>query len=313
MKRFFLFCSGADLQVLARCPTDESKYAGIGATIVLTAMMAAFSGGYALYTVVRSVAAGVAFGLLWGAVIFSLDRAIVSRIRKQKHFYQDLAFALPRMGLAVLLAMVISRPLEMRLYERELTAQVARMNDDAFNDAVERVNGRFGRIDVLARDNERLARQIEASRRAVEARYGEWTAGRDGAAAPDTPGMVSAEQKQRLDDARRRLEAVKRRNEPVIARNAREIDRLRAQRNQQLARIDRAPPDADGLLVRLRALRQLEARDDEVRRASWFITLVFVALEIAPVTVKLLSMLNPYRPYDELLEEHAARLGGSSP
>ncbi len=47
---FFLFCSGANRTVLRECPSEETKYAGIGATIFFTAVLAGLSGGYALYT-----------------------------------------------------------------------------------------------------------------------------------------------------------------------------------------------------------------------------------------------------------------------
>lgn len=310
MKRFFLFCSGANRQILAQCRSEETKYTGIGATILLTAMMATFSGGYALFTVFRSVPAAIAFGLFWGVVIFNLDRVIVSGMRKQKRFGQDLAFALPRLALAVLLAVVISRPLEMKLYERELVAEIAQMNDDAYNAAVRRVDAGFGDIDRLTRENNRLSAQIDTIRQEVNKRYGEWIAERDGTGGSGVPGrgIHWDEKRQRLDDARQQLAEVTGRNEPVIKRNADEILRLETQRNRQIARTDGAQRNADGMLARMRAFGQLKARDAEVRWASWFITLVFIALEIAPLLVKLLSTLHTYRPYDELLEEHEAAL-----
>ncbi|HET7462773.1 MAG TPA: DUF4407 domain-containing protein [Longimicrobium sp.] len=310
MQRFFLFCAGVNRDILAKCPTDETKYAGIGATIVLTALMAVCSGGYALYTVFRSVPAAIVFGVFWGLVIFNLDRVIVSGMRKQKNFSLDLLFASPRFAIAVLLAVVISRPLELKMYERELTAEITQMNLDSHNAAVNRVNAGLGEVERLNRENTRLKREIEAIRQEVNTRYGEWIAERDGTGGSGVPGRGPRwdEKRQRLDDARQQLAEVKKRNDPVIQRNEQEIARLEAQRNQQIARTDTAQGNANGMLARMRALGALKARDDEVFYASWFITLVFVALETAPVMVKLLSTLSPFRPYDELLEEHEALL-----
>ena len=55
MKRFFWLCSGADMVILRTwdCSTEHNTYAGIGATIFLTAVLASLSGGYALWTVGR--------------------------------------------------------------------------------------------------------------------------------------------------------------------------------------------------------------------------------------------------------------------
>src|SRR4029450_6028644 len=79
MKRFFWLCSGADIAILQTwdCSTEHNTYAGIGATIVLTAVLASFSGGYALRTVFQSLPATVSLGILWGILIFNLDRYIV--------------------------------------------------------------------------------------------------------------------------------------------------------------------------------------------------------------------------------------------
>ena len=68
---FFWQCSGADLTLLQKCPTESSKYLGIGATIFFTGLFAAMSGAYALYTVFDSIIIAVIFGLIWGLMIFN--------------------------------------------------------------------------------------------------------------------------------------------------------------------------------------------------------------------------------------------------
>ncbi|MBK7553426.1 MAG: DUF4407 domain-containing protein [Flavobacteriales bacterium] len=50
IERLFLWSSGAHLDVLDQVPTEKSKYYGIGGTIVFTALMASFAGGYAFFT-----------------------------------------------------------------------------------------------------------------------------------------------------------------------------------------------------------------------------------------------------------------------
>ena len=50
---FFWMCSGANRHILRQCPTEYSKYFGIGGTIFFTAAMATLSGGYAFYTILN--------------------------------------------------------------------------------------------------------------------------------------------------------------------------------------------------------------------------------------------------------------------
>ena len=50
--KFLWWCAGADRQILLQCPmADRVKYAGIGGIVFCTGLLAAFSGGYAFYTI----------------------------------------------------------------------------------------------------------------------------------------------------------------------------------------------------------------------------------------------------------------------
>ena len=47
---FLWWCAGARPEILEEYPTEHSKYFGIGGTILFTALMASFAGGYAFFT-----------------------------------------------------------------------------------------------------------------------------------------------------------------------------------------------------------------------------------------------------------------------
>ncbi len=84
LNEFLWICAGADRKVLRQCPTEHAKYAGIGGTILFTAIMASISGGYAIYKVfadevfdktnevwltdMNAVYISIVFGIVWGAV-----------------------------------------------------------------------------------------------------------------------------------------------------------------------------------------------------------------------------------------------------
>src|SRR6056300_2045030 len=121
LKRFFIICSGADTQILERCSSGEqNKYAGIGATVFFTALMAFIAASYALYTVFDNLFAAIFFGLIWGFLIFNLDRYIVSTIKKTGNVIDELIQATPRIMLAIIIALVISKPLELKIFEKEI-------------------------------------------------------------------------------------------------------------------------------------------------------------------------------------------------
>ena len=120
LKYFFWLCSGANRPLLEKCPTEGSKYVGIGATIFFTGIFAALAAAYALYTVFENYLIAGLFGLIWGLMIFNLDRYIVSSMRKEGNSRKEFYTALPRIILAVLISLVIAKPLEMKIFEKEI-------------------------------------------------------------------------------------------------------------------------------------------------------------------------------------------------
>ena len=75
-------CSGVSRPLLKRCPTEASKYAGIGGTILFTGVFASLASGYALFTVFDSITYSIVFAVLWGAMVFNIDRYIVVSMKK---------------------------------------------------------------------------------------------------------------------------------------------------------------------------------------------------------------------------------------
>ena len=56
LQQFFMLCSGADTDILKTCSKGEqNKYAGIGATVFFTAVMAFIASAYALFTVFDNI------------------------------------------------------------------------------------------------------------------------------------------------------------------------------------------------------------------------------------------------------------------
>ncbi|MFL5386155.1 MAG: DUF4407 domain-containing protein [Longimicrobiaceae bacterium] len=308
MKPFFLFCSGADRAALQESPGDEARYLGIGASVLLTAILAGISGGYALSTVFPAPAAA-ALAVLWSVVIFNLDRTLLSGVRRQKHFALDLLYAAPRIAVAILLAVVIARPLVLKLFEREIQARLARMQVDGAGRDAERIRAvDAGRLSELRAANDRLNREVEAKRTEYHQRTAAWIGEREGTAGTGVPGAgaVLREKDVARREAERQLREVEARNLPLVEHNDREIGRLLAEQDRRIAQLDALRAGETGLLARLEAFAALQRDSEAVRWASLFITLLFVALETAPVVLNLLSPASRLRPYGPLREQSQA-------
>ncbi len=128
IQKFLLSCSGANRKILDECPTEWNKYTGIGGAVFFTGLLASISGGYALFTIFRSEAYAYIyasiFGIIWGLLIFNLDRFIVSSIRKEGQPQKELLYAFPRLIMALLISVVIAKPIEVKLFESRIEQQI---------------------------------------------------------------------------------------------------------------------------------------------------------------------------------------------
>lgn len=119
---FFWLLSGAEISILKDCPTDYNRQAGIGFTIFMTTLLAFFSGSYAGYYFGESYLSAVIFGIIWASLIFSIDRSMVVTLKKdptkeKQNFWS--AF-LSRTVLALLIAFIISIPLELLIFKENI-------------------------------------------------------------------------------------------------------------------------------------------------------------------------------------------------
>jgi hypothetical protein len=298
LQHFFMLCSGADTDILKTCSKGEqNKYAGIGATVFFTAVMAFIASAYALFTVFDSIYASIFFGLIWGLLIFNLDRFIVATIKKTNNFKTEFLQATPRIILAVIIAIVISKPLEMKIFEKEIN-QVLLEEKNAMTLAnkeqiatqyipkIERLNA-----NILALKNEIANKETETN-----ALYDTYISEAEGTAGTKLlgKGPVYKEKRDKHDAALTELQALKKSNGDKIAVLEAEIAALDLAYTDQVSNTQPIIDGFDGLMARINALDKLPWLP------SFFIFLLFLAIETSPIIAKLLS---PKGTYDYKLED----------
>ncbi len=144
---FLWWCAGVNRDVLRQCPTEWAKYAGMGGTIFSTACMAALSGGYAISTVFDNTIVAILFGLFWGfVIIFNLDRLIVNTMYSDGEVtisWPEFKSGLPRIIMAVFLGIVISTPLELKIYEKSIESEIEELKQTELNEYVAKDEARL--------------------------------------------------------------------------------------------------------------------------------------------------------------------------
>ena len=132
MGRFLIWLSGAHWPILKECPAEQPKYVGIGASILITATMAAVSLAFALVTALKAAWwVAMPFAVAWGLAILSLDRLFVVSLPRKGTRRAQLLRAAPRVLLALLLGFVISTPFVLQIFRPEIEHEITQLQDQA--------------------------------------------------------------------------------------------------------------------------------------------------------------------------------------
>ena len=136
--QFLWKCAGGDKYLLERATySDQIKYMCLGGIVFATGAMAGLAGGYAFYTIFspkgsavenvidfQTTILSVIFGLIWGLMIFNIDRFIVTSTGKgdgtEKITWDELKSAIPRIIMGAIIAITISKPIEIRMFQTEI-------------------------------------------------------------------------------------------------------------------------------------------------------------------------------------------------
>jgi hypothetical protein len=296
---FFWFCSGADTDILKKCPSETAKYTGIGATVFFTGVFAFLSAAYALYTVFDNIFSAAIFGIVWGLMIFNLDRFIVSSMRKEGRFSREFAMAIPRLVLAVLISVVIARPLELKIFEKEIAPDLVLMEQEKYALQEEQLMARFVPYqDSVRAQIAELKKEIldKAAKRDELLRIAREEADGTGGSRRRNLGPIYKVKKADADRAEVELSELTSQNHQRVASLEALLSANVNTMNVELKSLERTR--LNGPAARMEALDRITQDSTAVFWAHVFILLLFIAIETAPVFVKLIS---PKGPYDNLL------------
>ncbi|MGH2664521.1 DUF4407 domain-containing protein [Flavobacterium sp.] len=306
LKRFFILCSGADRDLIDSCSNGEqNKYAGIGATVFFTAVMAFIASSYALFTVFDNIYTSMFFGIVWGLLIFNLDRFIVSTIRKRDRFWSEFLQATPRIILAMIIAIVISKPLEIKIFEKEInTVLLKEKNDLAMANKKQVANYFKSDLDKNKAEIDSLKSDIVKKEKEVNNLYTTYITEAEGTAGTKKlgKGPVYKEKRDKHDAQLKALDTLRSANLAKIAEKEKKAKTLQADLDKKVTETQPIIDSFDGLMARINALNKLPWLP------SFFIMLLFLAIETSPIIAKLLS---PKGEFDFKLEDIETALKAS--
>lgn len=287
LKQFFILCSGADRKLLESCSEGEqTKYVGIGATVFFTAVMAFLASAYALFTVFDSIYPALIFGFVWSLLIFNLDRFIVSTIKKRDRLMDEFLQATPRIILAIIIAIVISKPLEIKIFEKEINTVLLKEKNEMELANKKQVGNYFkSDLDKNKAEIAALKADVVKKEKEVNALYSTYITEAEGTTGTKRlgKGPVYKEKREKHDAALKEYETIKSANEAKIAEKEKTGKQLQADLDKKISQTQPIIEGFDGLMARINALNKLPWLP------SFFIMLLFLAIETSPIIAKLLA------------------------
>jgi hypothetical protein len=295
---FLWWCAGAHQKLLKQFPSEHSKYSGLGAVLLATFVLATLSAGYAVYTVFGNWTWTIGFAIIWGLIIFNFDRFLVSTMRKYGvSRRKQVIMAIPRIILALLIGVVIARPLEMKIFEKEINVKMTenlhkkiQLNDSllAMEYKNQLVNAETERQRLLGR---KLA--IEDTLHNLQTAYLREADGTGGSMQRGIENITRLKQ-----DA---FNLVRNQFAPellLIDQSMKSQDSIMATAKASME-VKRKQFEASaianiGFLERNKALSDLSKQEASVFWASLLISLLIILIEIGPVLSKLIMPLGPY-------------------
>jgi hypothetical protein len=305
-QKFLMVCSGGNIHILRKTPSEWNKFSGIGGIVLFTAVFATLSAGYAMFTVFDNIWTAIGFGILWGLMIFNLDRYIVSSIKKTGTWWNQILMAIPRLVLATFLGIIISKPLELKIFEKEVNKQLNTIIQRNKKQLQGEMNGRIlQQSGPFETEKKQISEKIVQYQKSYDSASVELEKEILGTKTGLTSGKVgfgsNAKRKQELKEQRKQdLENYQKQVAPRLEYLDKEISKVYTNLETERKSTETFEDKFNGFAARLQALDELGKNSAIIGLAASFIMGLFICLEISPVLVKLISHIGPY---DHLLEK----------
>jgi hypothetical protein len=313
--RFLWKCAGGDRYLLERSTySDQIKYMCLGGIVFATGAMAGLAGGYAFYTIfspkaanvldkaktvaenpnfipidVQTVILSVIFGIIWGLIIFNIDRFIVTSTGKgdgtEKITMDEIKGAIPRIIMGMIIAITISKPIEIRMFQTEINLAVQKEQEKEKNSLIAQANVNFeakvgeikSKLGKIQIDIDQKKDLVFNLRKSIQAEIFE--KGGCGSRCESLKEQVTI-----LESQIKELE-----NTTEYKNSTEDRRRYENEKKNDIAIAEAKGASLDGLLIRIQKAHEIAGF-----WISLFITLLFMAIELTPIFFKLMLTKTTY-------------------
>ncbi|UBB89886.1 DUF4407 domain-containing protein [Candidatus Kaistella beijingensis] len=317
LMKFMWECAGGDTFLLERATySDQVKYFCMGGIVLATGIMASLSGGYAFYTIFSpktdsvlnkmqvvnateipihypTVILSVVFGILWGLMIYNIDRFIVTSTGKgdgtEAITMQEFKSSLPRIIMGCIIAISISKPVEIRMFKTEIDLEIQKEQEKEKANLISLAEVNFKKgIAQTEKNLGKIQMDIDALQK-LQTEYSEnlsnEISGKSGNGADYGPRATQFERLKKETEAK----IAELKNTSEFKKAEKDKAELEDKYKQDIDDAKRKGASLDGLLIRIKKAHEVAGTT-----ITLFITLLFLAIELTPIFFKMMLIKSPY-------------------
>lgn len=317
--QFLWKCAGGDKYLLERATySDQIKYMCLGGIVFATGAMAGLAGGYAFYTIfspkssdvinktktivntidnvsvdTTTIILSIIFGIIWGLIIFNIDRFIVTSTGKgdgtEEITWLEFKTAIPRILMGMIIAITISKPIEIRMFQTEINLAVQKEQEKEKNSLIAQANSNYeAKVKEIKVKLGQLQTTIDEKNRQVadlRIEISKEITGKNNNG--DGFGPRARELERQADLLETQIKALENTEEYKNSLQDRRRYELQKQKDIEIA--EKKGASLDGLLIRIQKAHEIAGF-----WISLFITLLFMAIELTPIFFKLMLTKTTY-------------------
>ena len=242
------------------------------------------------------------FGIVWGSMIFNLDRYIVNSMYVDDSPFLNwmkIKAALPRFILAFFLGVVISTPLEMKIFSDKIDSQIIADNINRKTETKTSSSDLTELSRLEAKQNKLIAERSKLSNELLQAEKDLRTEA-EGHAKSGVAGHgpIYEDKKRYVEKCQEELDNWNRINNHTLEILKTRIDNISSTVIITEKQVDNTFDD--GFIARYEAFSNLKSENSSSSLISFMITMLFITIEIIPSFFKLVMS---HGLYDKLCKE----------
>lgn len=307
-----IWLSGADSTIIDLCQKqrryEKIKFSGIGALVLIPAVVGFFSMSYAISTIVEQPWKYYGGGAVWGLIVLSIDRLLVSTTTKSDVKPPGISAVIARYTLALFLGFAVAHPFVLRWFDGSIQQRLLQKKDIG---VAKRRNA--GETEKKALGEGPLAKRIDEKTKLLECKRALLTNEQSGIdsrldcgstaekSGPECGPRCTNIQGQ-ITDLEHEIAALEKQAADTgeLTERSDSIKKIDNATKDEISRIDKEY--TTDYLARVDALAEIQKGNVELNEPpkphvwwlGWFMILFFMIIDIVPITLKLAIPMGEY-------------------